>query len=1079
MMDKYIAPLKNTFRRFSKLIIWIASITFTVLILIQLAIAGTVFWLNSDNGQNFIKEQIASATQSTGYEIDFTEIAYRFPQGFSIKDLKISDEGGLITDMDSIVLRPNLIGLGMRHFGFSLHAETLTLHRLPETKEEEEEPQAEEPFGLEPFSLPDIYFRSFALDDLSIKKLDIKEQASGMPLTLSPTLSSRVILGDILRLNLDLDVEKSDDPVPPWMPQDITLKGEFDPRSLNATLDTLTLRNDTIAINAQGTANLSENGAIDIKAESIIDNFTPFTETIEGSANANIALSGTIDTLAISADGTVSMPLLKERGLSDITFTIKDDNISTPPLGEAVINTTYQDMPVQLAAGFDKNKDNVLIQSINGTAPDLQLSGDITVNTTTTLANGTIKIDASKLSTYSKLANIDLQGQANANITLTNENQTQGASINATLKQAAYGEITLQSADVDAQIANVQNLWPNALTVKATELRPSADVRIKTLNTTIIQNANNTHALSIKANGNALSDFTLNADATLAGLKQNQISAQNINAKLTSNGSAINLSGSADMNTIDVALNTNNFNLSSLPVTLPNQMKDLALNADATIKGPMNAPVINAETQLTPITLVKGGDIIISATAKYENNLARIDITGSGNSIETLDGYAQLPLELSLYPFAFNMPQTTPLEGRLNLDAQARAISALTLPVGQKLTGDINVNATIAGTIATPDITGNANLTGGTYVFNAYGVELFDLNAQALLTRNNAQLTSLTANDNLDGQLEASGQLSFNTPQNTQFTLNLNDFQLFDSDEIEGTISADLNAQGQEEGYLLSGDVNLGEFDIVIPERFQSDIPELNIVEKNEHQTQKDQLKTVNLDINVSADNRIFVRGWGLDAEFGGNIDVDGTLDNPQFNGNFRSVRGRYEEFGRRFTLERAYLRFQGSAPPSPYLDILATTDADEIEASVNLSGEIGNPSIQLSSTPSLPEDEIMSHILFGENLSSISPFQAIQLKQTLDRFTGRGGNGFNPLGKLRDLTGLDDIRVDTDDEGQASVGVGKYLTEDVYLELEKGAGEASGTAKIQVEVAPNVNLESEVGQDAQAGAGVTWKWDY
>ena len=191
------------------------------------------------------------------------------------------------------------------------------------------------------------------------------------------------------------------------------------------------------------------------------------------------------------------------------------------------------------------------------------------------------------------------------------------------------------------------------------------------------------------------------------------------------------------------------------------------------------------------------------------------------------------------------------------------------------------------------------------------------------------------------------------------------------------------------------------------------------------------------------------------------------------------SKRGRYEEFGRRFDVERAYLRFQGSAPPSPYLDIIASMDAGDIKASVNLGGAVGNPSIKLSSVPALPEDEVMSRILFGENLTKITAFQAIQLKQTLDRFTGKGGGGFNPLGRLRDITGLDDIRIDSDGEGETSVGVGKYLTEGVYLELEKGAGDGSGTAKIQVEVTPSINVESEVGQDAQAGAGVLWKWDY
>jgi translocation and assembly module TamB len=79
----------------------------------------------------------------------------------------------------------------------------------------------------------------------------------------------------------------------------------------------------------------------------------------------------------------------------------------------------------------------------------------------------------------------------------------------------------------------------------------------------------------------------------------------------------------------------------------------------------------------------------------------------------------------------------------------------------------------------------------------------------------------------------------------------------------------------------------------------------------------------------------------------------------------------------------------------------------------------------------------------------------------------------------LRSVTGLDDIRVDNDEEGNASVGVGKYLTDKVYMELEQGAGEASGAASLQIEVTPNIDVETQIGQDAQAGAGVLWRWDY
>jgi translocation and assembly module TamB len=104
---------------------------------------------------------------------------------------------------------------------------------------------------------------------------------------------------------------------------------------------------------------------------------------------------------------------------------------------------------------------------------------------------------------------------------------------------------------------------------------------------------------------------------------------------------------------------------------------------------------------------------------------------------------------------------------------------------------------------------------------------------------------------------------------------------------------------------------------------------------------------------------------------------------------------------------------------------------------------------------------------------------QAIQLTQTLRRFSGQGGAGFDPLGTLREATGLDNIAVDTDDSGAPNVGVGKYLSDKVYLEFKRGQSEASGAANLQIEITPQINVETEVGQDARAGGGIFWRRDY
>ena len=1077
MNKSFAFTVKKFSSRLSKLVIGLISFVILILIIIQIGIVGSIFWFNSEKGQTLIQKQITMATEESGYDVLFKKISYAFPQGISISGLSITDEDGKILDLNRVIMRPGLFGLGVKHLGISIQADELVLYRLPRKAESVE--TESDAFGLEPFSIPDLYFNSFALNNLSIGKLDIKEEAFGTPLSLSPDLESEITLGDVIEFNLRLTNDALGAPLQSWLPDNISLNGSLDPKSLEMIVSRALLENTNFSMEADGRVVLSEGGDVDLKTKANIKQLKAFAEDFEGQAQAQAAISGTLDQPALMAKGVLSSPQLKERSLEDIRFEFMDDNLLVAPLGRAKIESVYLEKPVSLAANFSIEENILTLDGIEGEAPELTLSGDLKINTNDILGEGTLKLKAGDLKIYSALAGQSIDGSATADILLKPVDQKQGVTIDAVLNSIAYEGMMLREARINAAIDNFQNPWPGTLKADLKDFKPSSDVNFTSAALSISDKGNDQYDASLKASGQAVQNFTVNGKGLIKGIKAQNINADNLNITVRSKGSAIKITGQVDQSVLDVDLTTNNFDLASLPLSIPEQLRDVRLNADAKVTGALDKPVMTLDAKFTPINVAEKTDITISAKGQYQNNLATLNMTGHGSAIQNLNGTAKAPLTLSFMPFVFDIPQNTNLEGQLSANAKADALSPLFLPVGHTMRGDISVDGRLSGTLDNPDMRGTVSFRDGFYRFDAYGVELHDVAMNADLNTDGIVVQNLSARDSRSGTLNGNGRFSFIDTTDANVKISLNDFYLFESDKADGTLSADLNLKGQSEGYLLSGDISLGQFDIVIPERFQSKIPQLNIVEDDDRQKQKEHLRTFSLDMDVIADNKIFVRGWGLDAEFGGKVDVTGTLDDPQINGALSARRGRYEEFGRRFNLDRAYLRFQGSTPPSPYLDIVATTQADEVKASVNLSGEIGDPKIKLSSVPALPEDEVMSHILFGENLQKITPFQAIQLKQTLDRFAGRGGNGFDPLGKLRDLTGFDDLRIDQDDDGNASVGAGKYLSEDVYLELEKGAGEDTGTAKVEVELTPSITLESEVGQNAQAGAGVLWKWDY
>jgi translocation and assembly module TamB len=78
-----------------------------------------------------------------------------------------------------------------------------------------------------------------------------------------------------------------------------------------------------------------------------------------------------------------------------------------------------------------------------------------------------------------------------------------------------------------------------------------------------------------------------------------------------------------------------------------------------------------------------------------------------------------------------------------------------------------------------------------------------------------------------------------------------------------------------------------------------------------------------------------------------------------------------------------------------------------------------------------------------------------------------------------RSLLGLDDIKVGSAEEGGMQVGLGKYLTDDIYVEVEKGLTSDKDTLSVEMEVTPHIEVETEVGTDSNGKVGLNWKWEY
>ena len=190
--------------------------------------------------------------------------------------------------------------------------------------------------------------------------------------------------------------------------------------------------------------------------------------------------------------------------------------------------------------------------------------------------------------------------------------------------------------------------------------------------------------------------------------------------------------------------------------------------------------------------------------------------------------------------------------------------------------------------------------------------------------------------------------------------------------------------------------------------------------------------------------------------------------------GHLSLIRGRVDLLGKRFDLAEGLVELQGSL--IPVIRLVARHVEDDITIRIIIDGEVRDPDITFESDPSLPEEEVLSYLLFGQGLDQISPLQAAQLANALAVLAGSGGLGI--VANIREATGLDDLDMTVDDDGSVAVRAGKYLTRNVYTDVElDDAGQTQ--ININLDVTDALTARGSVDSEGDSTLGLYYEKDY
>jgi translocation and assembly module TamB len=427
-----------------------------------------------------------------------------------------------------------------------------------------------------------------------------------------------------------------------------------------------------------------------------------------------------------------------------------------------------------------------------------------------------------------------------------------------------------------------------------------------------------------------------------------------------------------------------------------------------------------------------------------------------------------------------------PLFAQLRYNGPADTLWRLTGVELLDVSGPVAVGADARGTLANLQIRGSLRTERARIESAVTGMVIDNVRASGRFGGSKLVLDSFAGTTKRGGNVSGRATFDLAGPKGfgIDIALDAKAAQLLDRDDIKAQVTGPVAIRSDGEDGSISGKVVLvgGSFrlgSVTAAAR----VPRLAVREVNRPPDERPVPKRLapwRLDLDMDAPNRLTVTGLGINSEWSAKLKIAGTVTEPRITGRADLIRGSYDFAGRRFDLERGQIRFLGESPVNPVLDITAEGGVQGLNAVIRVTGRGQRPEIAFTSTPALPQDELLSRLLFGTSITNLSAPEALQLAAAVASLNDSGG-GLDPINAVRAATGLDRLRIVPADitTGQGTaIAAGKYLGRRVYVEVVTDARGYSATL-VEYQITRWLSILSSISTIGRESVNVRVSKDY
>lgn len=883
------------------------------------------------------------------------------------------------------------------------------------------------------------------------------------------------------------------------------------------SLKSLALGNDQLSVTGSGRyQDDGQTSDLTSRLTAQLEDLARIDPQLSGRLDLEAGTSGPLSALEVTAKATSGQILLAGTPLDDLQISAEATADLAAPTGRIKGSASLNGQPLAVDVDLTSKDGGATIDPLSVRLAGNTVSGSLAladVQRPLETLKGDLDIDAPDLGALSPLLLTEIGGRIEGTATADPDNKSltldiTGADISVPslslgslrLKANVAAPYSPRSVSADLEIAD---LLTDATPVHSVSLQARPDSNGTSVDGEMKLDSSGTDGLSLKAHISepasgayllALSDLALRYQGLTSRLKDpTTISYQQGIAsiaplELQFGDGSLALAGKAG-ETLDLTAELKSVPLDLANAFVPSLGLGGVLSGKASASGSASAPEASwtiTGTGLTAAELRKNGlaslGLSTSGTLK-DNRISQTTKLSDPNGLNLASSGTvglKTPNALSLT-----------LEGTVPASALRRPL----LDAGLRADGGISLNGSVGGSAASPKYEITAQPAGLTVTSLSTGLTVQNISGTASVNQSQASINGITGDLATGGSMAASGTVGLTDDFPADLSLKLDQGRYIDAGLVTAEIDADLKVSGPlastSASALIGGNITINKADVSIPEYLPGAIPPVDVRHVNASEAIRQQVAELGgesgraqtsqktfpprLDIVLSAPGQIFVRGRGLDAELQGNLKIVGTTAAPQAIGAFSLKRGQLDILTRRLLFSRGNATFEGSL--TPILDFAATTTVSDTTITVTVSGEADDPQIAFTSSPELPQDEVLALLLFGKNVGSLSATQVARLAAAIATLTGGRDNG--PLASIRKSLGLDAIDINTEGDEGPSVSVGKYINDNIYVGVEQGTGSGSSRVKVDIDLDRGLKVRGEVGADGSSKAGIFFEREY